>query len=277
MRSRLKKATIIVLAILTGIYILVCAAVYTFQKRIIFLPSQCSDPPPGDLNIQEKYLATTGGQVLHAWWMPIDSSEYTILYLHGNAGCVGRSEERMRFYKELGYSTFEVDYRGYGKSTGDITREEDIYDDAQSAMQFLEDSLGVAREKIIVWGWSLGGAVAVNLTQHSNVALLVLEGTFFSMDDIASRAYPLFPTRRLLKYHFRSGEKIANVKVPIFFIHSSEDLTIPYEQGRKLYDTATGDKQFLDIKGSHNHGYYEERTKIREALRLFLREKRGKL
>jgi fermentation-respiration switch protein FrsA (DUF1100 family) len=269
----MKKVTLIVLAVLAGIYLLVCAAVYTFQKRIIFLPGRSNDPPPGDLNIREVYFPTADGQILHAWWMPVDSSKYTVLFFHGNAGCVARGEERMRFFRELGYSTLMIDYRGYGKSTGSIEKETDIYEDGKSALKFVADSLKIPDDRLIVWGWSLGGAVATEVSQQRPLAGLVLEGTFFSMDEIAARSYPIFPTRWLLRFHFRSGEKIANMRCPVFFIHSKEDLTIPYGQGKRLFDAAKERKSFLDISGSHNHGYYENRDKIINALQAFMEEK----
>jgi uncharacterized protein len=268
--KKIPKTLLIVLAVLTGIYLLACVAVYTFQKRIIFLPMRCDDPPPGDLGIREVYFPTADGQVLHGWWMPVDSSEFTVLFFHGNAGCVERSEERMRFFRELGYSVLEVDYRGYGKSTGDVNCEEDIYTDAKSALKYMADSLKVPDEKLIVWGWSLGGGVTAEVCQDKKFAAVVLEGTFFSLDEIAGRAYPFFPTRWLLKYHFRSGEKIKNFKSPVFFIHSKTDQTIPYKQGRKLFEAAEVRKEFIDIDGSHNHGYYEYRSEIIKALHAFL-------
>ncbi len=234
------------------------------------MPTRAADPPPADLNIQEIYFSSTGNNKLHGWWMPIDSSEYTIMFFHGNAGCVARLEERMRFFKELGYSTLMIDYRGYGKSSGEMQVENDIYDDARAALTYVSDSLHIPMSKLIVWGWSLGGGVTSEVCQNIQPAAVVLEGTFFSLDEIAARAYPLFPIKLLLNYHFRSGEKIKNFKSPVFFVHSVEDKTIPHEQGRKLYDAAPTDKEFIDISGSHNHGYYENRSKIIKALHAFM-------
>lgn len=231
---------------------------------------RCDDPPPGDLKIREVYFPTSDGQKLHGWWMPVDSSKYTVLFFHGNAGCVARGGERMRFFRELGYSALMIDYRGFGKSTGEIEKEEDIYNDGRSALAYISDSLGVPEKKLIVWGWSMGGGVANEVSQNLNLAALILEGTFFSMDDIAARAYPFFPTRWLLKFHFRSGEKIKNMKCPVFFIHSKDDNTIPYKQGIKLFGSAIGKKEFVEIDGSHNHGYYENKEKIIRTLQAFM-------
>ncbi len=266
----MKKVTFIVLGVLTGIYILVCVVVYSFQKRIIFLPSRHTQPPPADLGIREVFFPTGDGQRLHGWWMPMDSSAFTVLFFHGNAGSVAYGEERMRFFRELGWQTLMIDYRGFGKSTGDIRQEEDIYEDGESALAFIKDSLGISESRLVVWGWSLGGAVATQVSQHRNLAAVVLEGTFNSMDEIAAGAYPVFPTRWLLKYHFRSCDKVNNIPAPLFFIHSPEDKTIPYAQGQRLYDQASGIKFFLDIGGSHNHGYYEHRDKIIQWLKRYL-------
>jgi uncharacterized protein len=267
----MKRILVIILAICVVIYMMLCLAIYIFQKRIVFVPKRSSDPPPGDLNIREVYFPTGDGQMLHGWWMPVDSSEYTLLFFHGNGGCVQRCEERMRFSRELGFSTLMIDYRGYGKSTGSIKKEEDIYEDGRAALKFITDSLNIPFAKLIVWGWSLGGGVAVDVCQDLQIKALVLEGTFYNIDDIASINYPIFPVRWFLNYHFNSGEKINNIKAPLFFIHSKEDRTIPFEQGRKLFNAATGTKDFIEISGSHNHGYYENRGKIINMLKQFLK------
>ncbi len=271
-RIRIKRVTIIVLAILSGIYLLACLAVYSFQRRIIFLPSRCSDPPPESLGIREVYFSTEDGQRLHGWWMPVDSSEYTLLFLHGNAGCVAYGEERMKFFREMGFSTLMIDYRGYGKSSGEILKEDDIYQDGEAALRYLRDSLHLADHQLIVWGWSLGGAVTTHICQDKDLAAVVLEGTFHSMDEIAARAYPVFPVKYLLKYHFRSGEKISRIQSPVFFVHSTEDMTIPFEQGKKLHDAFPGRKEFLEIGGTHNRGYYDHRAEIIKGLKGFLAE-----
>jgi fermentation-respiration switch protein FrsA (DUF1100 family) len=266
----MKRTFWVVLAILTGIYLLVCAAIYTFQRKIVFLPSRDADPPPGDLNISEVYFSTGDGQILHGWWMPTDSSQYTVLFFHGNAGCVSKGGERMHFFREMGYSALMIDYRGFGKSTGEIRKEEDIYTDGRAALAYVQDSLHVPMDKLIVWGWSLGGGVTTEVCRDIRPAAVVLEGTFNSMDEIAGSAYPLFPVKYLLHYHFRSGDKVKEFKSPVMVIHSINDKTIPFEQGKKLYDAIPTRKQFVEIDGSHNHGYYDYREKIIKELKAFL-------
>jgi len=268
----MKRTFFIILAILTGIYLIVCAAIYGFQRKIIFQPSHATDPPPGDLGITEVYFPTVEGQQLHGWWMPVDSSEYTLLFFHGNAGCVSNGVERMRFFRELGYSTLMIDYRGYGKSTGELLEEEDIYEDARATLAYVKDSLHVPPEKLIVWGWSLGGGVTTEVCQNLPVAAVVLEGTFFNLDEIAGAAYPLFPVKYLLQYHFRSSEKIQHFKSPVYFVHSINDGTIPHKQGRKLFEAANTRKAFLTIDGSHNHGYYEFKSEVITGFRKFLKD-----
>jgi hypothetical protein len=266
----MKKILIIVPAVLVGLYMLICVAIYAFQKHMVFVPTRCGNPPPGDLGIKEISFPTGNDQTLYGWWMPADSSKYTILFFHGNGGCVPLCEERMRFFKELGYSTLVIDYRGYGKSTGSLGCEEDIYEDGKNALKFVTDSLKIPTEKLIVWGWSLGGGVTVDVCRNLNLRAVILEGTFYSIDDVAGIKYPVFPTKWILKYHFRSGEKINDIKAPVFFIHSKEDKTIPYEQGRKLFEAFRGEKDFLEISGSHNHGVNENKEKIINSLKAFL-------
>jgi uncharacterized protein len=266
----MKKILIIVPAVIVCLYLLICLAIYAFQKHIVFVPSRCSDPPPEDLGIKEISFPTGNNQTLYGWWMPVDSSDYTILFFHGNGGCVPLCVERMRFFRELGYSTLAIDYRGYGKSTGSLNCEEDIYEDGRNTLKYVADSLKIPTEKLIVWGWSLGGAVTVDVCRYLNLKAIVLEGTMFSTDDIARINYPIFPTKWISNFHFRSGEKIKDIKAPMFFIHSKDDNTIPIEQGRKLFDATGGIKEFLETSGSHNHGIYENKVKIIDSLRAFL-------
>lgn len=266
-----KKTLIIAAFIIAILYVLVAVLFFFFQKRFVFIPMRCSDPPPGGMGIQEVYFPTGDGQILHGWWMPKDTSEYTLIFFHGNGGCVPLMEERMRFFSELGYSTLAFDYRGYGKSSGSIQQEADIYEDGRSALVYLRDSLKIPVEKTIVWGWSLGGGVAVDVCRNLSIKALVLEGTFNSLGEIAQMRFPIFPTSWFLKYHFRSDEKISEISAPVFFVHSVDDRTIPHSQGKKMFDAFSGRKQFLDISGSHNHGCYENREKVIGALQQFLK------
>lgn len=265
----MKKALLVIL-IIALLYLLICFFVYLFQKHVVFRPQKGSQPPPGDLNIKETWITTSDGHRLHAWWMPTDSAAKTILFFHGNAGNISRGEKRMRLFREMGCNALAIDYRGYGISSGTIKKEEDIYEDAASSWQYLTQQLEIPEQNIIIWGWSLGGAVAVDLAQHKKCHTLVMESTFYSLYDEAGNLYSVLPLKWMMKFHFTSGEKLANIKVPVLFIHSKTDETVPYRHGKRLFDKFAGIKKFIEIGGDHNHGIFDSEEKFIPEAKQFL-------
>ena len=258
---------LIILGAVFLLYLLVCLGVYVFQQKFIFYPQKGSQPPPDDLNITEHYITNADGQQLHAWWMPVDTGALTVLFFHGNAGNVSRGEKRMRLLREMGFNALAVDYRGFGISTGTIDNEDEIYEDARASYDYLQKKFGIKEDRIIIWGWSLGGAVAIDLAQNKKCHALVMEATFYSMLDMANRTFWYLPNRLTLNFDFSSGEKLSNVTCPILFIHSREDKTVPYVQGEKLFAKCQEKKKFIEISGDHNHGLFDSKEKfIPEAL-----------
>jgi uncharacterized protein len=263
---------LIIVAVVFLLYLIVCLGVYLFQQKFIFFPQKGLQVPPDDLNIKLLWITTAGGEKLHAWWMPVDSSTYTVLFFHGNAGNVSRGEKRMRLFREMGFNALAVDYRGYGVSTGKIKKEEDIYEDAGASYEYLQNTLGIEEKKIIIWGWSMGGAVAINLAQHKNCHALVMESTFYSLKEMADRTFWFMPNRYTMKYHFLSGDKLSQVICPILFIHSRQDETVHYTQGEKLFATHEGKKKFIEIGGDHNHGMFDSQENFIKKAQPFLKD-----
>ncbi|MBP8041583.1 MAG: alpha/beta hydrolase [Bacteroidales bacterium] len=265
------KKILIIVGLLIILYSLICLLVYSFQKYVVFKPQKGAVPPPDDLEIQELKLQTSDGESLHAWWMPTDDAQYTILFFHGNAGNISRGEKRMRLFREMGCNALTIDYRGYGISSGSIKKEEDIYEDSRTAWQYLIKEQGIPEEKIIIWGWSMGGAVAVNLAMQKNCHALVMESTFYSLYDVAGRFYRFLPLSWLMKYHFTSGEKLLQIKVPVLFAHSPADETVPYINGMRLYEKFSGTKKFIELTGDHNHGIFDTQDKFVPQAKQFLK------
>lgn len=241
--------------------------VYFFQRHIVFQPQKGSVHPPEDLDIVEHWISTTDKQKLHSWWMPTDTNASTVLFFHGNAGNISRGDKRMHLFREMGYNALAVDYRGYGISSGKIEKEADIYEDANSSWLYLTEKLEIPADKIIIWGWSMGGTVAVNLAQHKKCHALVMESTFYSLFDMAQKVYWYLPNKLLMRYQFGSCDKLANINIPVLFIHSKQDETVPYINGAKLFENFSGIKRFIEITGDHNHGIFDSQQKfIHEAM-----------
>jgi uncharacterized protein len=262
----------IIVVLLILLYLIVCLGIYFFQEKFVFIPQKDSQSPPEDMDIRVCRIKTRDGEMLHAWWMPVYTLAYTVLFFHGNAGNISRGEKRMRLFQEMGFNALAVDYRGYGESSGKIRKEEDIYEDARASYEYLQNTLEIDEDKIIIWGWSLGGAVAIDLAQHKPCLALVMESTFYSLKEMAKRTFWFMPSRLTMKYHFLSGEKMSQVDCPILFVHSRQDETVPYAQGEKLFAKYNGKKKFIEIEGDHNHGIFESQEKFMAEALPFLQE-----
>jgi fermentation-respiration switch protein FrsA (DUF1100 family) len=156
-------------------------------------------------------------------------------------------------------SVFIIDYRGYGKSSGRPS-EQGTYLDAEAAWEYLLNEKGLKSDEIIVFGRSLGGAVATWLANRHTPAGLIIESSFTSIADIGKYYYPYLPTSLLARIKYASIERIAHNKSPLLVIHSIDDEIIPYQHGKALFAQAATEspqvnKMFMDIRGGHNEGF----------------------
>lgn len=197
-----------------------------------------------------------------------------VLYLHGNASNIASRMNILHVEKlrALGLNVLAAEYRGYGGMDGAPT-ESGLNADARSAYDFLRGQIGADPRRIVVYGWSLGSAVAVDLVSRVDEAAVVLEGAPASLVAIGARRYPYFPIRMLIRNPFESILKIDKAGSPILFLHSREDAVIPFEEGRKLYAAAAGPKQFVEVTGGHVYSS-ERDPRFFPAVRAFLQAHR---
>jgi fermentation-respiration switch protein FrsA (DUF1100 family) len=175
-----------------------------------------------------------------------------ILYLHGaggNVGVAGYNEAWAKF-RRLGLGVLAVDYRGFGESAGRPS-EAGLYRDATGAYAYLTGRLGVSASRIVIYGYSLGSAVAIDLATRAPAAGLIVEGALLSVPARGAELYPFLPVAWLARNRFDSIEKVARVTVPKLFIHAREDTDVPIAHGRKLFDLAVPPKYFQDVAGGH--------------------------
>jgi len=230
--------------------------VYFLQDRLLYFPLKDIDVTPAALQLafEEVRLKTDDGQTLAAWWIPAEKERGVLLFCHGNGGNISYRLDSIDIFSRLGLSVLIFDYRGYGGSTGQPS-EKGTYRDAESAWRYLVELRQKKPEKIILFGESLGGAVATEIASRHSAGGLILMSSFTSIPELGGRLYPFLPVKYLSKFSYATIDKIPAVTAPKLIIHSPDDEIIPFAMGRALYEKAAQPKQFLQIQGGHNEGF----------------------
>ena len=245
----------VVLALLifyTGMLLLICF----LQDRLLYFPFKEIDTNPAAIHLpfEDVRLATSDGTTISAWWIPAHNERAVLLFCHGNAGNISHRLDSLQIFNRLGLSVLIFDYRGYGASTG-LPSENGTYLDAEAAWRYLVEVQKKQPEEIILFGESLGGAVAAEIALRHRPGGLILMSSFTSIPELAGMLYPFLPARWLSKFCYATIDKIGSIAAPTLIIHSPDDEIVPYAQGRALYEKAAGPKEFLQIKGGHNEGF----------------------
>lgn len=237
--------------------------------------------------IEDVQLAAADGVRLHGWYStphigrrggvlePVQT-ERTLLYLHGNGGNISHRSDIINELMKLPVNVFILDYRGYGKSEGRPS-EAGLYADARAAWDHLTTARGIPAGAVIIFGESLGGAVAIDLASKLDASPggLVVQSSFTSIADMAAQVLPFVPSL-IIRTKMDSLSKIGRVSCPKLFIHSQADEIIPYRLGRRLFDAANEPKQFYEVKGaSHNMTDVIGGAAYYEALRSFIYSSRA--
>ena len=234
------------------------ALLYFYQASYIFHPSQHLFATPKDMNLQyeDLHLTTADEETINAWWIPHPNPRFTLLFLHGNAGNISHRLNTLKLFYDLGLSVLIIDYRGYGNSTGKIS-EQGTYIDAETAWNYLTNEKNLNSEEIIIFGRSLGGAVASWLAAKYDSAGVILESTFSSIADMGKHYYPYIPVNWINHIKYDTYSRITEIDSPILFIHSPVDDIVPYELGKSIFEKANDPKSFLQVQGNHNYGFQE--------------------
>jgi len=261
-----------ILFILVSVWVLLSLLLYLFQPKFIYFPQSEIDytPDMAGLPYEDIYFKTEDDVLLNGWFIPVEDAKNTLLFFHGNGGNISHRLESLKIFHEIGLSVFIIDYRGYGQSQG-IPSEQGTYRDAEAAWQYLAETRGISDEDIIIFGRSMGGAVATWLASRYTPNLLILESTFTSIADVAKHYYPYLPTHLLTRIKYASVDRIKDIHSPILISHSQTDEIIPYKYGRALFEKAQAPKIFLELKGGHNDGFITTGPSYIQGLENFIR------
>jgi len=242
------------------------------ERKNLFFPFREIEyfPQAIGLAYEDIYFATEDSKKINAWFIPAKNPGYTILFFHGNAGNISHRLEKIKIFNDLGLNVFIIDYRGYGKSEGRPS-EAGLYLDAKAAYAYLIGKLKIKPSSVIVYGESLGGAVALNLSNQVEVRAVITEETFSSMRDIAKDIYPFFPSF-LISGKFNSLSKIEKLNIPKLIIHSEDDEMIRFTHAQKLYNAAREPKTLAVINGSHNSAFIDSEKAYKNHINEFIKE-----
>jgi fermentation-respiration switch protein FrsA (DUF1100 family) len=257
---------ILVLLLLAGGVLLL------LEKHLIYFPMRAHDATPVGLGLAHEELAlrTEDGVRLHGWFLPVEGSRLSLLVCHGNAGNVShRLDRALLLQSRLKLDVLLFDYRGYGASEGSPD-EEGTYRDARAAYRWLV-ARGIGPERVVLFGESLGSAVALQVAVEVEARALVLESPFASIPEMARAVYPFLPVWPFVRTRYDNVAKVGRLRMPLLVLHGDRDEVVPFTQGRRVFDAAPEPKTFFAIPGaSHNDTYLVGGEAYWQALRAFL-------
>jgi fermentation-respiration switch protein FrsA (DUF1100 family) len=228
------------------------------EERFIFFPVQevAHTPHDAGLGFQDIWFPAADGTRLNGWFVPHPQARATLLWFHGNAGNISHRVENIRMLREkVPAHVFIFDYRGYGRSEG-AASEEGTYSDAAGALGYLRSRSDVDPRRIVLFGRSLGAAVAGDLAAREDCLALILETPFVSVQEMAKIALPFLPIGRLLRTRYDLVNKVGKVRAPILVLHGDQDEIVPYAQGKKVFEAAPEPKEFYTIRGARHNDTY---------------------
>ena len=259
-----------------AIYAALSVYVYFMQSGMIFYPNMpgrnlTSTPEDIGLTYQNVEFVSEDNIKLHGWFVPNKNAKATLLFFHGNAGNISHRLDSIAIFHRLQLNVFIIDYRGYGQSEGKIT-EKGTYRDAEAAWNYLNHTQGINGKQIIIFGRSLGAAIAGWLASKHTAAALIIESGFTSVPSMGQRFYPFLPVRWLTYFKYDTKQYVTHISCPVMVAHSKNDEIIPYEEGREIFEAAPEPKQFLEMQGGHNDGFIVSGTSYVKGLESFINQ-----
>jgi len=266
------KETMTSLVIYTVVGLLLLNVLMYFQQpRMIFFPSSVLYQTPADwgLEFEDATLNTSDDVQLHGWFIPNEESERVLLFFHGNAGNISHRRESIEIFNRLGLNVFILDYRGYGRSKGKPS-EQGLYQDATAAWRYLTEEKGFDQEDILIFGRSLGGAVAAKLAAEVQARGLILESTMSSAREFARAVFKVLSRLVVIRYEFDTARHIHGLSYPVLVLHSPDDEIMPFHLGMKVYQQASQPKHFVHMRGDHNNGFLQSQPEYQQEIGSWL-------
>ncbi len=251
---------------LVTVYLCVCLLIYFLQNKLLFHPVKLPEDYAFsfDLPFKEVNYQVAEGVTINALKFSASEPKGVAYYLHGNAGSLVNWGNAAEIFVKNGYDVLMIDYRGYGKSTGILSKENMVSD-----VQYIYDQLkeDYPEESTVVYGRSLGSGIAAHLAAGNNPGLLILETPYYSLRDVAKRMFPFVPPF-LLRFNFNTYEALPKISCPIYLFHGTNDEVVYFGSSMKLQPLLKEKDQLIIIEGGgHNNlnsfpDYESEMNKI---------------
>ncbi|MCB0396092.1 MAG: alpha/beta fold hydrolase [Flavobacteriales bacterium] len=249
--------------IVTTVILVICfslfLAIYSFQEKLIFFPQKLTEDHQFQFEqpFEELSIKTTDGTVLNGLLFKANTPKGLIIYLHGNAGALDTWGNVAQTYTDLGYDLFIFDYRGYGKSQGHITSQDQLFEDNRTVYNELKKRYH--EKDIIVLGYSIGTGMAAKLASDNNPRLLILQAPYYSLTDLMNHMFPVIPAF-ILKYKLETNKYLKGCEMPVVVFHGNQDEVIYYGASLKLQEEFKAQDTLITLYGMGHNGMTDNKS-----------------
>lgn len=263
----MKKAILAIILFVIGLYLIICLILYAKQENVIFYPQKLAKDFKFQFEqpFEEIDISSTDGAELNGLLFKAGDPKGVILYLHGNGGALDTWGDVATIYTSLNYDVFILDYPGYGKSEGEISSQEQLFQDIQIVYDKLKERY--TEDKIIILGYSIGTGPAAHLASDNNPKLLILQAPYYSLVDMMKQSFTWVPTF-ILKYKFETNAYLKKVKVPVVIFHGNQDEVIYYGSSLKLKEEFKKGDTLITLEGQGHNGITDNSVYKSEMKRI---------
>ena len=257
MNQKIKMTLIISVVAILLIYFSITIIIYFSQNKLLYHPGENNYLDENSLNHNIEKIYIPSDSKLLAWHYKKNKNYKTILFFHGNAGKLNNRIYKLNELSKLDINYLIFAYRGFSGNDGKPS-EEGFYKDSRAAKYFLNLN-NIPDKNIILYGESLGTAVAVDLAKDHNFAGIILESPFTSMVTLAQKYYPYLPVKILLKDTYESENKLNKINIPILIMHGHKDTIVPFEMGKEMFNKSNDPKyKYFNEVDDHMMDYNSE-------------------
>jgi alpha-beta hydrolase superfamily lysophospholipase len=233
MRIPIRLIVTTLLASIVGAYLLLMLGAFVVQRSIMYPAPRVAEVPQASRGTLIR-LDGLDGRNVFAYHVPAHEQNPTLVVFHGNAEQLADQTSLAEDFAAAGLGTYAVEYPGYGLSSSSRTTEANVYADSEAALRHLEQKLGVPREKMVLFGWSLGTGVAIEMALRGFGARVVLLSAYTSMVELAATILPIVPTKWLILDRYDTLSKAPRIRQPTLLVHGSNDDVIPCAMSERV-------------------------------------------